>query len=94
MHPYQVLKRPIITEKSLSQARNGQYTFEVDVRANKHEIKQAVEKAFSVRVVAVKAMVVPGKERRSGRHLTHTPIWKKAVVTLAEGGRIEAFEGS
>jgi len=94
MHPYQVLKRPVITEKSLAQARNGQYTFAVDIRANKHEIKQAVEKAFSVRVVSVSAMVIPGKRRRWGRHLTHTPRWKKAIVTLAEGERIEAFEGS
>ena len=93
MHPYEVLKRPIITEKADAQAEMGQYTFEVDSAANKLQVKEAVEKAFGVKVVAVNLMVIPGKRRRFGRHLTHTSPWKKAIVTVAGGQRIQFFEG-
>jgi large subunit ribosomal protein L23 len=94
MHVYEILKRPVVTEKSGIQADNlNQYTFEVDRRANKVEIKEAVEAAFGVTVLAVNVMRMPGKTRRWGRFLSKTPIWKKAVVTLAPGDRIEFFEG-
>jgi large subunit ribosomal protein L23 len=93
MHIYEVLKRPIDTEKTRKQAEEGQYTFEVDRRANKLQVKRAVEEAFDVDVVSVNIMNVPGKPRRFGRHVSHTPVWKKAVVTVVWGQRIEVFEG-
>ncbi len=93
MHPYQVLRRPIITEKTDRQAEMGQYTFEVHTAANKIQVKEAVEKAFDVQVLSVNVMVVPGKRRRFGRRVIHTMSWKKAIVTVAEGQRIEFFEG-
>jgi large subunit ribosomal protein L23 len=93
MHIYEVLKRPIDTEKTRKQAEEGHYTFEVDRRANKLQVKRAVEEAFGVDVVSVNIMNVPGKPRRFGRHVSRTPAWKKAVVTVAWGQRIEVFEG-
>ncbi|MDI7275935.1 MAG: 50S ribosomal protein L23 [Anaerolineae bacterium] len=94
MHPYEVLKRPVLTEKSNIQSDfENRYTFEVDKRANKLQIKEAVERTFQVSVVAVNVMNVPGKERRLGRRRGRTPGWKKAVVTLAPGQRIQLFEG-
>ena len=93
MHFYEVLRRPIITEKTSYQAEVGQYTFEVDSRANKLQVKEAVEKAFNVNVLSVNIINVPGKRRRFRRHITHTSPWKKAVVKVAEGQRIEFFEG-
>lgn len=94
MHPYEVLKRPIVTEKSSLQSdTQNRYSFEVDRRANKLEIKEAVEKAFNVQVVAVNVMNVAGKQRRLGRQVGRTPGWRKAVVTLAPGQRIQLFEG-
>jgi large subunit ribosomal protein L23 len=94
MNVYEVLRRPVITEKNtvLSAERN-QYAFEVARNANKVQIKEAVEKAFSVRVVAVNVSSVPGKMKRMGRHRGMTPGWKKAVVTLTPGDKIELFEG-
>jgi len=94
MHLYEVLKRPVITEKSSFQSENlHRYTFEVDRRANKHQIKKAVEEIFGVRVTAVNIMNVRGKTRRLGRQRGRTPDWKKAIVTLAPGDTIEFFEG-
>ncbi|MCJ7668038.1 MAG: 50S ribosomal protein L23 [Anaerolineae bacterium] len=93
MESYEVLRRPIVTEKSTMQAEQRVYTFEVDGRANKLQVKEAVEKAFGVKVVSVNIINVPGKPRRWGRHVSHTPSWKKAIVKLAEGQRIEFFEG-
>ena len=75
------------------QAEQRVYTFEVDGRANKLQVKEAVKKAFGVEVVSVNIINVPGKPRRWGRHVSHTPSWKKAIVKLAEGQRIEFFEG-
>lgn len=94
MHPFEVLRRPISTEKSNFQADfESQYTFEVDRRANKVQIKKAVEQAFDVDVLAVNVMNMPGKPRRYGRYQGRTARWKKAVVTLAPGQQIEFFEG-
>jgi large subunit ribosomal protein L23 len=95
MNIYEVLKRPILTEKTDYQRDAQQYVFEVDRRANKHQIKQAVETIFDVEVVAVNTMVMKPKRRRLGRKtITTRPSWKRAVVTLASGERIqEFFEG-
>lgn len=93
MDPYQIIKRPIITEKSGKLARlYNQYTFEVDRRANKVQIKQAVEEAFEVDVLGVNTYIVPGKRRRWGRRVIRKPAWKKAIVTLYPGQKIEGFE--
>lgn len=93
MHLYEVLRRPIITEKNTMLLAQNKYTFEVAWDANKHQIAQAVEKAFNVKVVAVNVMHVPGKTRRVGRRQVTTSPWKKAVVTLQPGHKIELFEG-
>ncbi len=94
MHPYEVLRRPLLTEKTniLSDEEN-RYAFEVDLRANKLLVKDAVEKAFNVKVVAVNIINVPSKQRRLGRQIGHKPAWKKAIVKLAPGQRIQLFEG-
>jgi len=92
MNMYQVLKRPILTEKSDYQRDENQYVFEVDRQANKHQIKEAVETIFDVEVLAVNTMVMKPKRRRLGRKIITTrPAWKRAVVTLAAGERIQDF---
>jgi large subunit ribosomal protein L23 len=95
MNIYQVLKRPILTEKTDYQRDDNQYVFEVDRRANKLQIKQAIETLFDVEVQAVNTMVMKPKRRKLGRKvITTRPAWKRAVVTLAPGERIqEFFEG-
>ena len=93
MHLYEVLRRPLITEKNTVLQAQGKYAFEVAKEANKPQIKQAVEKAFNVKVTAVNVMTVPGKEKRIGRRLVLTQSWKKAIVTLKPGDKIEIFEG-
>jgi large subunit ribosomal protein L23 len=96
MHLYEILRRPVVTEKSNFQSDIlGQYTFEVDRRANKKQIKDAVETVFSVTVERVRVINVPAKRvRRYGRReVVRKSGWKKAVVTLAPGDRIEFFEG-
>ncbi|MCR4405466.1 MAG: 50S ribosomal protein L23 [Anaerolineae bacterium] len=95
MHAYEILRRPVLTEKSNLQADYlGQYTFEVDRRANKHQVKKAVEEVFNVQVVAVNIVNMPAKMGRYGRRrVVRIPAWKKAIVTLAPGQRIEIFEG-
>jgi large subunit ribosomal protein L23 len=90
---YDVLRRPIITEKGTAQLALGKYTFEVDTRSNKKQIRDAVEKIFKVNVVDVNVSIMPSKTRRVGRRHGQTPEWKKAVVTLREGQRIDVFEG-
>lgn len=92
MHLYEVLRRPLITEKNAMLQAQGKYAFEVAGGATKPQIKQAVETAFGVKVTGVNVMTMPGKERRIGRRQVHTPSWKKAVVTLQPGDRIEFFE--
>jgi large subunit ribosomal protein L23 len=95
MHVYDVLKRPIVTEKSNAQAgADNQYTFEVDGRANKMQVKDAVETAFNVKVLTVNMITIPAKKGRYGRMIvTKKPERKKAVVTLAAGNTIQLFEG-
>ena len=95
MHVYEVLKRPVVTEKSvIASDEVNQYAFEVDSRANKFQVKEAVETAFDVEVVRVNMMVMPAKTTRRGSAIRiRKPKWKKAVVTLAPGNTIQIFEG-
>jgi len=93
MHLYEVLRHPSITEKDTMLQAQGKYAFAVAKESNKQQIKQAVETAFKVKVTAVNVMTVPGKRRRVGRRMVLTPSWKKAIVTLKPGEKIELFEG-
>jgi len=93
IHPYTVLLRPLVTEKSTILAGHNKYVFEVARAANKMQIKQAVELAFSVHVKAVNVMNVRGRVRRFGHGPAAAPAWKKAIVTLSEGHKIELIEG-
>jgi len=93
MHLYEVLRRPLITEKNTDLQTQNKYAFEVAEEANKPLVKQAVEKAFKVRVTGVNVIAVPGKTRRVGRRHVKTRSWKKAIVTLQAGDKIEFFEG-
>jgi len=93
IHPYSVLLKPLVTEKSTTLAGRNQYVFEVDLRANKTQVKESVELVFDVNVLRVNTMVVKGKRRRYGRSLVKRPDWKKAIVTLRPGDSIELFEG-
>ena len=93
MHLYEVLRRPLITEKNTSLQAQGKYVFKVANNANKQQVKQAVEMAFKVNVTAVNVMTVPGKKKRMGKHEVQNPSWKKAIVTLKPGDKIELFEG-
>ena len=94
MTPYEILKRPLITEKSTIQKEaTNQLSFEVDRNANKVEIRRAVEKVFNVKVETVRTMQMKGKVKRFGRVLGRRRHWKKAIVTLAHGEHVEFFEG-
>ena len=94
MDPHQVILRPVISEKSYNLIESeGQYTFQVDRRANKNQIRRAVESAFDVRVQKVNTVNVRSKPKRQGLTRGRTATWKKAVVKLVEGDRIELFEG-
>ena len=94
MTPYEIIRKPLITEKStLQKEAQNQLTFEVDRRANKVEIRRAVEKVFNVTVVDVRTMQMQGKVKRFGRTIGRRRHWKKALVTLAKGEHVEFFEG-
>ncbi|MBI2856885.1 MAG: 50S ribosomal protein L23 [Chloroflexi bacterium] len=93
MHPYEVLRRPLITEKATLMKEQRKYLFEVVPAANKQQIRQAVEKAFNVEVSGVNVVTRPGKMKRAGKRRRMTPAIKKAIVTLAPGAKIEFFEG-
>ncbi|MBI2914526.1 MAG: 50S ribosomal protein L23 [Firmicutes bacterium] len=89
-----IIIRPVVTEKSTNlMSGQNKYTFEVDPRARKHEVRRAVEEIFKVKVDGVNTISLKGKERRMGRFVGRKPDRKKAVVTLAPGDRIEIFEG-
>lgn len=86
----EIIKAPVVTEKSASLGQNkGQYVFKVDPKANKTEIKQAIEKIFNVKVQEIRTLNVKPKKRRVGRYAGLTNRCKKAIVTLAEGQTIE-----
>ncbi len=93
LHAYGIIRRPLITEKAQNLTAANKYAFEVDKRANKLQIKEAIEIAFSVNVAAVNTLMMKGKVRRYGRAATKQPDWKKAIVTLVPGDKIELFEG-
>lgn len=88
-----IIIRPIVTEKSTRLMENNQYTFEVAIDANKHQIRDAIEEIFKVNVVKVSTVRLRGKLKRMGRFEGRRRDRKKAIVTLAEGDRIEIFEG-
>jgi large subunit ribosomal protein L23 len=94
MHLYDVLRRPLITEKSTVLQAEGKYAFEVARDANKPLVKQAVEKAFKVEVTKVNIVNMKGKSRKLGRRELPPHPWKKAIVTLKPGDSIEFFEGA
>ena len=93
MNLYEVLRRPLVTEKSTRLSEGSKYVFEVDKRASKDQVRNAVEKAFKVGVVNVNMINVPGEVKRMGRRAVARPSWKKAIVTLKEGDKIQFFEG-
>jgi len=91
--PRDIIRRPVITEKSTDLMAEKKYVFEVDPKANKTEIKQAVEQIFGVKVEKVNTMNVRGKVKRFGRYSGRRPNWKKAIVKLTEDSKaIEVFE--
>jgi large subunit ribosomal protein L23 len=90
---YEVIKRPIISEKSTALAElAGKYAFEVHAKANKHEIRDAVQQLFKVNVREVRTMIVHGKVKRLARSTVKRSNWKKAIVSLAEGQKIDFFQ--
>ncbi len=94
MIDYNIIKRPLITEKtSIQKEDSNQVTFEVDRRANRVEIGRAIEKIFNVNVAHVRTMQVKGKKKQRGRIIGKRRDWKKAIVTLRSGERIDFFEG-
>lgn len=93
MNLYEILRRPLVTEKITRLQAEGKYAFEVADGANKLQVKQAVEKAYKVSVTGVNMTTVRGKNKRMGRRIVQTSPWKKAVVTLKQGDKIEFFKG-
>jgi large subunit ribosomal protein L23 len=91
--PRLIIKSHIQTERStVLREKNNEYVFEVDKKANKHQIRLAIEDAFKVKVDTVRTAIMPGKIRRMGRNEGKTPTWKKAIVRLKEGQSISMFE--
>ena len=94
MIPQEIIKRPLITEKTnIQKEMSNQLSFEVDRRANRIEIKRAIEDIFKVKVAGVRTLQVTGKIKQRGRIVGKRRDWKKAIVTLKPGERIDFFEG-
>ena len=93
LHPFEIIRRPVVTEKITLLQDQDRYTFEVAPSATKHQIKEAVQEAFNVKVVSVNTMSVRGKRKRFGPRITKPKSWKKAVVQLEPGSAITIFEG-
>jgi large subunit ribosomal protein L23 len=93
MDARQLIKRPVITEKTTKMMEENKYCFVVNPAANKTQIKQAIETIFNVKVQSVNTTNILGKLKRMGRHQGRRPSWKRAIVTLKKGSRIEFFEG-
>jgi large subunit ribosomal protein L23 len=92
--PHDIIKRPIVTEASMDAMADKKYTFVVDKKSNKTEIKNAVEKIFGVKVASVNTMNMLGKRKRMGANIGKRADWKKAIITLTEDSKtIEFFEG-
>lgn len=89
MNPREIIRRPILTEKSLRGNEEGKYTFEIAPGANKFVVRQAVEEIFSVQVRKVNVINIPGRMRRRGRYQFASPGMRKAIVTLAPGQKID-----
>jgi large subunit ribosomal protein L23 len=95
MNQYDIIRRPIVTEKSsLLKEKGNQYVFEVATSANKIEIAKAIELLFKVKVMAVRVMNVEGKARRLGKSSGKRPDWRKAIVKLGPKDKISFFEGA
>ncbi|MDP2920498.1 MAG: 50S ribosomal protein L23 [Dehalococcoidia bacterium] len=92
MQLHEVIKRLLVTEKNAVLQAAGKYAFEVGRDANKTQIKSAVETAFKVTVTGVNVMNMPSKSKRVGRRMVYSPTWKKALVTLKSGDKIDLFE--
>jgi len=94
MHVEQVLIKPLLTEKSsVETERTNRYVFKVQTKANKYQIRTAVESMFDVKVVNVRTAILPGKVKRAGRSVKKTSSWKKAYVKIQDGQKIELFQG-
>jgi large subunit ribosomal protein L23 len=93
MHLYEILRHPLITEKATLLQEGNKYAFEVAKTSTKAQIKEAVERAFKVKVIKVNVITVPGRRTRMGRREVLTPSWKKAIVSLEPGHKIVFFEG-
>ena len=87
-----VIVRPVVTEKSTDMGESEKYVFEVASDANKSEVKQAVEKFFGVKVIDVHTMNMHGKPKRLGRYMGRRKDWKKAIVTVQSGDKIDLFD--
>ena len=94
MDARQIILEPVVSEKSYALMADGKYTFRVDERAHKTQIRRAVEEIFSVGVVEVRTIQMRSKPKRRGMYRGKTRSWKKAIVQLAPGDRIELFEGA
>jgi len=93
MEARDILRKPVVTEKTMALLEGNKYTFLVDMKANKSEIKKAVEQVFKVKVEKVNTLIVKGKPKRVRNSLGRTSDVKKAIVKLKEGDKIELFEG-
>ncbi|WP_438449146.1 50S ribosomal protein L23 [Gorillibacterium sp. sgz5001074] len=92
-NPRDIIKRPVITERTSEMMAGKRYVFEVDLRANKTEIKQAIEQIFKVKVTGVNTIRMPAKPKRYGKYSGYTSEWKKAIVQLSEESKeLEFFE--
>ena len=94
LHPAQILIKPVVSEKSYHQITENRYTFKVHKDAHKTQIRQAVEELFEVKVVSVNVVKMPAKPKRRGMIKGTQPGWKKAIVELRAGDKIEIFEGA
>jgi len=94
LHPAEILIRPVVSEKSYHQITENRYTFRVHKDAHKTQVRQAVEELFDVNVVSVNIVQMPAKPKRRGQFRGTRPGWKKAVVELKAGDKIEIFEGA
>ncbi|RKZ10757.1 50S ribosomal protein L23 [bacterium] len=87
-----VIVRPVVTEKTTDLSEHDKYVFEVATDANKNEVKRAVEQFFGVKVLGVHTLNMKGKPKRLGRHMGHRKDWKKAIVTVQSGDKIDLFD--
>jgi large subunit ribosomal protein L23 len=94
LHPAEILIKPVVSEKSFHQTAENRYTFKVHKDAHKTQVRQAVEELFEVKVIAVNIVKMPAKPKRRGLYKGTRPGWKKAIVQLKPGDKIDIFEGA